>query len=257
MTGTDVNAGDKAERALADLAEQVRTSYPGAAFVVVGRPEEGLREYLEAVLDGAGTRLDGLGSCEDEYVLYDLVDPVSEQLAVLRHMGSDEPEISDFPGKMALRLPDPIGAQPVDPRALMVNAAATERLVNEATRLLRAGWQRAGGLRMDLPVDDPTFPLHLVVLDADGETIAEARQISRLLDHLDPFSDTADSATEALGLLIRAHVALNGAQLTGLARQFWSYQCEDAPAEARYDRPAHRVTFSLLPYVFHVRRAEY
>jgi hypothetical protein len=138
----------------------------------------------------------------------------------------------------------------------MVAAAAAERLVNEATGLLREGWPQACGFRMDLPVDDPSWPLHLLVLDAAGEAVAEARQISVLLDHLDPVTD-GESATEAVGLLMRAHVALNGGQLKGLVRQFWSYRCEDAPAEEGYDRSAYRVAFSLFPHghVFHLRRA--
>lgn len=107
MTSTErhLSPDEKARRAAADLAKQIRSGYRDADVVAAWPEDEGQYESIQAAMDSAGNRLDGLDPDEDEYALADLTEPASTQLSLLMHLGSDEPEHSDFPGQMVLRLP--------------------------------------------------------------------------------------------------------------------------------------------------------
>jgi hypothetical protein len=129
------------------------------------------------------------------------------------------------------------------PAPLPREVAEADRQVNAAAALLREAWPTAGEMHLVLPVDDPGFMLHMSVRDAAGEVLAEARQLWRLIEDLDP--DTAgEDAAEAIGALIRAHVQLVRAGLDTVAGPGWSYLAEPVPAE-EYGREAYRMAFIL------------
>lgn len=133
---------------------------------------------------------------------------------------------------------------PHSPALALRAVAEAERQVNAAATLLREAWPTAGEMHLVLPVDDPGFMLHMSVRDAGGEVLAEARQLWRLTEALDP-DTAAEDAADAIGALIRAHLALVRAEVDTVAGPDWSYLAEPAPAEEYDGRAAYRMAFIL------------